>query len=104
MSTPGFDPSAYFQQQFDLLRKQATTNNSALKATIKPKLLTLLQQYRLKLPLETHQERVVEAGVLLASLGEHETALRQCFSPILATASSEGLAAKGMNALLCCTV
>ena len=71
----------------------------ALKGTIKPKLLTLLQQYRLKLPLAVHQERTVEAGALLASLGEHETALRQCYSPILATASSEGLAASGMNAL-----
>ena len=94
-----FDPSAYFQQQFDLLGKQATSSNPALRAQVKPKLLTLLQQYKLKLPLATHQERTVEAGQLLASLGEHETALRQCFSPILMTANTEGLAAKGLSAL-----
>ena len=95
-----FDPSAYFQQQFDSLSKQARSTNLALVAQVKPKLLTLLQQYKLKLPLATHQERTIEAGTLLASnLGEHETALRQCFTPILETANTKGLAAKGLNAL-----
>ena len=95
-----FDPSAYFQKQFDILRKQAAdVQQPALRAAIKPKLLTLLSQYRLKLPLAVHQERVVEAGGVLASLGEYEAALRQCFSPILATANTDGLAAPGLNAL-----
>ena len=101
MTTAGFDPVSYFNQQFDLLRQVVVVqdNNPALLATVKPKLLTLLSQYRLKLPLAMHQERVVEAGNLLAMLGEHEAALRQCYTPILMTASSEGLAAKGLDAL-----
>ena len=74
----GFDPVSYFNQQFDLLRQQVASSDTseALRATIKPKLLTMLSQYRLKLPLAMHQERTVEAGGLLAMLGEHETALR----------------------------
>ena len=97
-----FDPTAYFQSQFDILRKQAASRatHPALKATIKPRLLTLLAQYRLKLPLAVHQERVVEAGILLASLEEYEAALRQCFTPILQTANGpDGLAAPGLDAL-----
>ena len=41
----GFDPVSYFNQQFDLLRQQVASNDTseALRATIKPKLLTLLR-------------------------------------------------------------
>ena len=41
----------------------------------------------------------MEAGVLLASMGEHETALQECFKPILEAAESAGLAPPGLEAL-----
>lgn len=96
-----FDPVTYFQQQFDLLAKAVHAKNrpEAVTASIQPKLLKLLSQYQLKLPLAMHQERVVEAGGLLATLGAHATALRECYAPILATAASEGLAAPGLGSL-----
>ena len=95
-----FDPAAFFQQRFEELAAHAADDGKpALRAMVKTKLLSLLSQYRLKLPLEMYQERVVQAADILASLGEHEVAIRECYTPILSAAAAGGLAAAGLAAI-----
>ena len=101
MSTPGFDAQAWFQKQFDELTAIAEQGSPALKATVKPKILGLLAQYRLKLPLAVYQERVVQTGGVLYLLGECTAALAECYGPILKTAADGGLAAHGVHTCDC---
>ena len=95
-----FDPKAAFQAEFERIKLAASRRQPAKeKEKLKPLLLELLQKYRLKLPLEMVQERTVEAGAVLHSIGEHEAALRSCYDPILAAAADGGLALAGAEAI-----
>ena len=87
----GHDPVKYFVRRFDEIAASA----HMAAPEVPEKLLGLLSQYRLKLPLAMYQERLVKAGVVLASIGALETALSDCFTPIL----NQPLAAPGMDAL-----
>ena len=95
-----FDPKAAFQAEFERIKLAASRRQPAKeKEKLKPLLLELLQKYRLKLPLEMVQERTVEEGAVLHSIGEHEAALRSCYDPILAAAADGGLALAGAEAI-----
>ena len=96
MAAAGFDAAAYFERQFRKLEQVAASGTPALKATVSQSLLDLLSTYRLKLQLGVYQTRLVRAGSILASLGDHQLALSQCFGPILGTAKLE---AKGVGAV-----
>ena len=98
MPEGGHDPVVFFRRKFDEFAREAARGTSQ-GAALRVKLLGLLSQYRLKLPLAMYQERVVQTGVILASLGECDAALRECFSPTLSTAAAGGLAAPGLEGL-----
>jgi hypothetical protein len=93
---PGFDPAAYFEKMFRKLEHTAASGSPELQATVTSSLLELLSTYRLKLQLGVYQERLVQSGRIIASLGDYELALSECFAPILGTAELE---AKGMGAI-----
>ena len=93
---PGFDPAAYFEKMFRKLEHTAASGSPELRATVTSSLLELLSTYRLKLQLGVYQERLVQSGRIIASLGDYELALSECFAPILGTAELE---AKGMGAI-----
>ena len=96
---PGFDAQAWFQKLFDEQCEVASSGKPALRAAVPAKMLGLLAQYRLKLPLAVYQERLVQAGGVLFSLGECAKALAECYAPILSTAAAGGLAARGLDAV-----
>lgn len=82
-----FDPILYFEKEFD--RIKADELRPSQHATIKPRLLSLLSRYRLKLQPAVHASRTIEAGKLLLRLGELEVALHACFDPVGARIKEE---------------
>ncbi|KAL1512237.1 hypothetical protein AB1Y20_005499 [Prymnesium parvum] len=93
-----FDPAQHFEKEFQKIK--ADMNKPSQHASIQPRLVGLLDRYKLKLRPAVHSQRLLEAGKMLLQLGEFAAALRDCFDPVIKrTADEEELGLHGVDAL-----